>query len=212
MVSVLIFIESLLFLLLSYMMITKSTAICIVISNIISAVIVFIYCVLQAPDIAITEAVIGTATSTILFSLTLLYIKKLPTNPLQNLSYNIDIRQRMLVLLLCLLLGLLLIYTIQNIPKAQIGNILSSQRISKLYIKNAIKDFGVSSIVTAVVAGYRAFDTMFENVVIFTACYGFYVLLSMDKDIETEQTQNAQQNNQNNYQQINTESNKTSVT
>ena len=31
-------------------------------------------------------------------------------------------------------------------------------------------------------AGYRAFDTMFENVVIFTGCYGFYVLLTMDKD------------------------------
>ena len=204
MISVLILIESLLFLLLSYMMITKSTAICVVISNIISAVIVFIYCILQAPDIAITEAVIGTATSTILFSLTLLYVKKLPTSPMQNLSYNIDIRQRMLVFLLCSLLCFLLIYTIQNLPKAQIGDILNNQRISKLYIKNAIKDFGFSSIVTAVVAGYRAFDTMFENVVIFTACYGFYTLLTLDNNNNEDDTISAK-NAINQQQNISTE-------
>ena len=164
------------------MMINKSTIICVVISNIISAVIVFIYCVLQAPDIAITEAVIGTATSTILFALTLLYIKKLPTNSTQNLAYSVDIRQRMIVFLLCSILCFLLIYAIQNLPKAPIGDIINQQKISKLYIQNAIKDFGFSSIVTAVVAGYRAFDTMFENVVIFTACYGFYTLITMDKN------------------------------
>lgn len=50
-----------------------------------------------------------------------------------------------------------------------------------MYVENTSKDFGFDSIVTAVVAGYRAFDTMFENVVIFTACYGFYTLLSSVK-------------------------------
>ena len=62
-----------------------------------------------------------------------------------------------------------------------IANINDIPRIAGLYIKNAINDFGFSSIVTAVVAGYRAFDTMFENVVIFTACYWFYTLLSSVK-------------------------------
>ena len=147
-----------------------------------SAVIVFVFCVIQAPDIAITEAVIGTATSTILYSLVLLYLKGLPTKQSQNLSYNIDIRQRMFVLLLCFCLFLLLVFTIQNLPKMQISDIANNQKLSKLYIKHAIQDLHFSSIVTAVVAGYRAFDTMFENVVIFTACYGFYVLLKLDKE------------------------------
>ncbi len=181
MILALIFIECLLFLLVSYLLITKDNMICIVISNIISAVIVFVYCVLQAPDIAITEAVIGVATSTVLFSLALLYINKLPTISSQNLNYNIDIRQRMFIFILCFLLALLLIYIIQNLPKGQIGSMVYQEKISKIYIKSAIKDFGFSSIVTAIVAGYRAFDTMFENVVIFSACYGFYVLLTMDK-------------------------------
>ena len=184
------------------MLFTKSTAICVVISNIISAVLVFMYCVLQAPDIAITEAVIGTATSTILFALTLLYIKKLPTLSSQNLSYDIDIRQKMFVFLLCFILFLLLIYVIQNLPQIQnfdSFDFLSSQ-ISLLYINNAIKDFGFSSIVTAVVAGYRAFDTMFENVVIFTACYGFYVLMKMEKndDVKKSNTQISLQANEDN--------------
>lgn len=178
--SVLFFTELLLFVLTGYMMITKSTAICVVISNVISAVIVFIYCVLQAPDIAITEAVIGVATSTVLFALTLLYIRKLPTNNNTNTSYCIDIRQRMLVFLLCVIFFVVLIYILQNIPTKSINNKFKNDGISVYYIKNALKDFQMASIVTSVVAGYRAFDTMFENVVIFTACYGFYTLLTLD--------------------------------
>ena len=172
------------------MLSTKSNAICVIISNIISAVIVFVFCILQAPDIAITEAVIGTATSTILYSLALLYIKRLPTSQTQNLLYNIDIRQRIFVLLLCTFLFSILIFTIQNLPKAQIGDISNIQKLSKLYIKYAIQDFKFSSIVTAVVAGYRAFDTLFENVVIFTACYGFYVLLKIDPDKDKKDENN----------------------
>ena len=160
---------------------TKNTAICIIISNAISAIMVFIYCVLQAPDIAITEAVIGTATSTILFSLTLLHINKLHTIKNTNIKYAVDIRQRIFVFLLCFILYLLLIFIINNIPILQGNNVDGNIKISTLYIKNAIKDFQFSSIVTAVVAGYRAFDTLFENVVIFTACYGFYMIVNLDK-------------------------------
>lgn len=182
MVSVLLFIEVLLYLLMTYIMLIKHTAICVVVSNLISAIIVFIYCILQAPDLAITEAVIGTATSTILFALTLLYINKLPTIENKNDTLSIDIRQRIVVFICCSILCFLLIYTIQNLPRIPGWESTDYPKISSLYVKNAIKDFGFSSIVTAVVAGYRAFDTMFENVVIFTGCYGFYVLLTMDKD------------------------------
>ena len=184
MITIFIFIECLLLLLESYIMKANNMIICVIISNIISAVVVFIYCVIQAPDIAITEAVIGTAASTILFALTITYIEKLPTVSTQNLSYKIDIRQRIFIFILCSILCLLLIDIIQNFPKSQIGDIFddSHKQISKLYINDALKDFSFSSIVTAVVAGYRAFDTMFENVVIFTACYGFYTILTMNKE------------------------------
>lgn len=158
----------------------QNMIICIVTSNVISAIMVFMYCILQAPDIAITEAVIGTATGTILYALALLHITKVPTDQRQNLLYTIDIRQKMFVFILCGLFLMMLIFIIQNLPKIQFGTIKEYPRIATLYIKNAINDFGFSSIVTAVVAGYRAFDTMFENVVIFTACYGFYILWKLD--------------------------------
>lgn len=169
-----------------YMSLAQKTSICVVISNVISAILVFIYCILQAPDIAITEAVIGTAASTILFALVLLYIKKLPSQESQQFSNSIDVRQKLVVFSICLVLFWLFLLFIQSLPKLQIGEIESFQRISKLYINNAIKDFGFASIVTAVVAGYRGFDTMFENVVIFTACYGFYDLITMDKKKKAE--------------------------
>ena len=124
MLSVLFFTEILLFILTGYMMITKSSALCVVISNIISAVIVFIYCILQAPDIAITEAVIGVATSTVLFALTLLYIRKLPIKGKVNENYSIDIRQRMVVFLLCSFLFFIFIHILQNIPKDMIEHVI----------------------------------------------------------------------------------------
>ena len=182
-------------------MITKSTIICIVISNIISAIMVFIYCVLQAPDISITEAVIGTATSTILFALIYLYIRKTSEHESDNFYQQVDIRQRLFVFILCILFYMLLVYVVQNLPtQTQATNINDIPRIAGLYIKNAINDFGFSSIVTAVVAGYRAFDTMFENVVIFTACYGFYVLMKMEKndDVKKSNTQISLQANEDN--------------
>ena len=189
MLSVLLLTEVMLLILSSYMMITKSTIICIVISNIISAIMVFIYCVLQAPDISITEAVIGTATSTILFALIYLYIRKTSEHESDNFYQQVDIRQRLFVFILCILFYMLLVYVVQNLPtQTQATNINDIPRIAGLYIKNAINDFGFSSIVTAVVAGYRAFDTMFENVVIFTACYGFYILMKMEKNDDVKKS------------------------
>ena len=201
MLSVLLLTEVMLLILSTYMMITKSTIICIVISNIISAIMVFIYCVLQAPDISITEAVIGTATSTILFALIYLYIRKTSEHESDNFYQQVDIRQRLFVFILCILFYMLLVYVVQNLPtQTQATNINDIPRIDGLYIKNAINDFGFSSIVTAVVAGYRAFDTMFENVVIFTACYGFYVLMKMEKndDVKKSNTQTNSQANEDN--------------
>ena len=192
MFSIIIFTELLLILLTAYMMTTKSTTICVVISNLISAIMVFLYCILQAPDIAITEAVIGTATGTILYALSLLYIKKLPTSKLQNQSYSIDVRQRIFVFVLCMIFFALILHIIQNLTLATKAGAVAGDGISRLYILNALKDFHFDSIVTAVVAGYRAFDTMFENVVIFIACYGFYTLLTIDvkKDYFEESNNN----------------------
>ena len=196
MLSVLLLTEVMLLILSTYMMITKSTIICIVISNIISAIMVFIYCVLQAPDISITEAVIGTATSTILFALIYLYIRKTSEHESDHFYQQVDIRQRLFVLILCIIFYMLLVYVVQNLPtQTQVADSNDIPRVAGLYIKNAINDFGFSSIVTAVVAGYRAFDTMFENVVIFTACYGFYVLMKMEKDEDVKKS-NTQINTQ----------------
>ena len=87
----------------------------------------------------------------------------------------------------------------------QISDTANNQKLSKLYIKHAIQDFHFSSIVTAVVAGYRAFDTMFENVVIFTACYGFYVLLKLDKETNDNEIKDLN-NNENSTVDITTTS------
>jgi multicomponent Na+:H+ antiporter subunit B len=52
-----------------------------------------------------------------------------------------------------------------------------SKHVSNYYIENAMSDTSVPNIVTAVLADYRGFDTMFETAVIFAAGFACFFLL-----------------------------------
>lgn len=68
-----------------------------------------------------------------------------------------------------LLLGSLLIYGSLDFPDW--GNPASpaSRHVSPYYIEHAVSDTAVPNVVTAVLADYRGYDTMFETAVIFSA-------------------------------------------
>jgi multisubunit Na+/H+ antiporter MnhB subunit len=44
------------------------------------------------------------------------------------------------------------------------------------------EDVGISNIVAAVLADWRAYDTLGETVVLFTAVYGVYLILGGEKE------------------------------
>ncbi len=79
-----------------------------------------------------------------------------------------------IALIITLILGVLLIVATRDLPKWGAPDSPASLHLSDHYIKHSIEETSVPNFVTAVLADYRGYDTMFETTVIF--CAGITVL------------------------------------
>jgi multicomponent Na+:H+ antiporter subunit B len=77
--------------------------------------------------------------------------------------------------------GALLVYGVKDFPKWADPNQPASLHVSPRYIEHALDETAVPNLVTAVLADYRAYDTMFETAVIFTAGMVVMMLLRRPK-------------------------------
>ena len=84
---------------------------------------------------------------------------------------------KLLGLIAVLVTGALLIYAVDDFPDWGDPSSPANSGVSTHYIENTASDTGVPNIVTAVLADYRGYDTMFETVVIFTAGIAILALL-----------------------------------
>lgn len=75
----------------------------------------------------------------------------------------------------------LLIYAAEDFPKWADPDQPSSRHVSPRYIEKTLEETAVPNIVTAVLADYRGYDTLFETVVIFTAGIAVMLLLRRPK-------------------------------
>lgn len=75
------------------------------------------------------------------------------------------------------LTGSLLIYGTMDFPAWGDPNSPASTHLSNHYIEKAIEETEVPNLVTAVLADYRGYDTMFETAVIFCAGLACFILL-----------------------------------
>ena len=80
-----------------------------------------------------------------------------------------------LALVIVVLLGALLLKAANDLPDWGTPDSPASVYLSPYYIQNSLTDTAVPNFVTAVLADYRGYDTMFETVVIF--CAGITVLI-----------------------------------
>ena len=85
-----------------------------------------------------------------------------------------------------LLFGSLLIYCTLDFPVWGDPKSPASTHVSPQYIENTLEDTSVPNIVTAVLADYRGYDTMFETIVIFAAAIASFFLLRSFKPTEPE--------------------------
>ena len=65
----------------------------------------------------------------------------------------------------------------------EISNPIHNQ-VYKRYVKNSMEDTGVPNMVTSIVLDYRAYDTMFETIVLFAATTAIIIALKAIKKEE----------------------------
>ena len=86
---------------------------------------------------------------------------------------------KILSLIIVVLTGGLLLYATQDFPTWGDPASPASSHVAAGYLENAMEKTSVPNVVTAVLADYRGFDTMFETGVIFCAGLGCFVLLRL---------------------------------
>jgi multicomponent Na+:H+ antiporter subunit B len=150
-------------------MFTRSLLASILLMSVYSLVVAVWFVVLDAPDVAFTEAVVGAGVSTIvLLGATLLAREEVEKRNWRNI---------VVPLLVAIGTGAILIYAAIGLPEFGDAASPASQHVGRGYLVTTPNDIGVPNVVTAVLASYRGFDTLGETVVIFAAGIGVALML-----------------------------------
>lgn len=127
-----------------------------------------LYLVMQAPDVAITEAAIGAAISTIFLLLAIRIVGSHEDAPRKH---------HRLSLFTLVALVLVLFSVVADIPKYGSPQSPANLGTSHTYISTSYKQTAIPNIVTAVLASYRGVDTMGEVFVILAAMLSVLLIL-----------------------------------
>lgn len=138
-------------------------------SGIFSLISAGLFTVMDAVDVAFTEAAVGAGISTVLMLGALLLTtsrEKHGTSRLQPLP-----------LLVVVLTGSALIYGTLDMPLYGDPEAPVHQHVGTMYLERTPHDISVPNVVTAVLASYRGYDTLGETTVVFIAGTGVLLLL-----------------------------------
>ena len=135
-----------------------------------SLLMALVWVVLDAVDVAFTEAAVGAGITTILMlsavALTGREEKPRHKRPLSWVSLAIVIAT-----------GAALIYATADMPPLGKPDAPIHTHVAPRYIQDSPREIGIPNVITAVLASYRGFDTLGETVVVFTAGIAVLVLL-----------------------------------
>ena len=125
--------------------------------------------VMDAPDVAFTEAVVGAGISTIVALGAILLTR--------GEAVRVSWKRQVVPGLLAVLVGGLLIYAMSGLPDFGDPASPANSHVGRAYLETTKHDIGAPNVVTAVLGSYRGFDTLGETVVIFAACLGVALML-----------------------------------
>lgn len=132
-----------------------------------------VFTILDAADVAFTEAAVGTGISTILLLATLVQ-----TSRKEKAAGGKN--QRVFVpLLVVWVTGSLVIYGTSDLPALGDPDAPVHRHVADRYISESSDEIGIPNVVTSVLASYRGYDTLGETAVIFTAGVGVLALLGI---------------------------------
>jgi len=129
-----------------------------------------LFVVLDAGDVALTEAAVGAGISTILV-LAVLTLAPRYESPIR--------RNKWPAIAVTVVTGACLMWAVSDLPGFGLADNPVHTHVAPYYIEHAYKDFGVPNMVAAVLASYRSIDTFGEVIVIFTAALAVFSLLSV---------------------------------
>jgi multicomponent Na+:H+ antiporter subunit B len=124
--------------------------------------------VLDAVDVAMTEAAVGAGISTVVL-LSTLHLTRSMEYPQPRKAY--------LPLFVAIVTGAALVWGTYSLPPFGTADTVIHRHVVPRYLSDSLKDTMVPNVVTSVLADYRGYDTLGETTVIFTAGIGVLLLL-----------------------------------
>ena len=140
----------------------------VILASVYSFLIASVMIVLDAVDVAMTEASVGAGVSTVILLATLHLIRTTELRPP---------RPQLLPLLACAGTGVALVWGTLVLPPFGSADAPIHKHVAPRYLTESIKETNVPNVVTSVLADYRGYDTLGETTVIFTAGIGVMLLL-----------------------------------
>jgi len=140
----------------------------VVLTNIYSFLMASVLIVLDAVDVAMTEASVGAGISTVIMVASL------------HLIRSTDLRAvkiRPLSLFVVVGTGAVLIWGTLALPRFGVADTPIHTHVAPRYIADSVRETNVPNLVSAVLADYRGYDTLGETTVIFTAGIAVMLLL-----------------------------------
>jgi multicomponent Na+:H+ antiporter subunit B len=140
----------------------------VILASIYSFLMASVLLVLDAVDVALTEASVGAGVSTVVLLATL------------HLTKTIEMRQfvpKVTPLVLAVIVGGLIVWGTLALQPFGVADSAIHAHVAPRYLSDSVKETGVPNVVTAVLADYRGYDTLGETTVIFTAGIGVMLLL-----------------------------------
>lgn len=143
----------------------------VMLSGIYSLLSANIFVILDAVDVAFTEAAVGAGISTVLMLATI-----------GITGYEMKPRsktRRYVPLLVVTVTGAVLVYGMMDMPGFTDSTAPIHQHVAPRYIIDSPHEIGIPNMVTAVLASYRGYDTMGEVIVVFAALVGVLSLIGV---------------------------------
>ena len=140
-----------------------------------------LFVVLDAVDVAFTEAAVGAGVATVFM---------LSTLALTSSREKIPAHRPAVPLIVVLITGMALVYGTYDIPPYGAADDPIHRHVAPRYIEDSPREIGIPNMVTSVLASYRGYDTLGETLVVFTAAIGVLLLVDgvrrrrSDKDDE----------------------------
>jgi multicomponent Na+:H+ antiporter subunit B len=140
----------------------------VVLAGIYSFLMASVLIVLDAVDVAMTEAAVGAGVSTVVLLATL-HLTQCMEYPRPRPAY--------VPLFVAIGTGAALVWGTYSLPPFGTADAVIHHHVVPRYLSESVNETMVPNVVTAVLADYRSYDTLGETTVIFTAGIGVLLLL-----------------------------------